>query len=100
MKKIFVYLILFFLICPIDGYSQTKPRKSAKRAKIETISKKRAKSKAAPKRKTAQKRRQKTRIKNNKPEKINGMWKSNLLPDNQIKLLPYIIEEQERNRNT
>lgn len=75
MKKIFVFILMFFLICPIDSFSQEKPHKSAKRAKIETISKKRAKAKAAPKNKKAQERRQKTRIKNNKQEKVNNMWK-------------------------
>jgi Na+-transporting methylmalonyl-CoA/oxaloacetate decarboxylase gamma subunit len=75
MKKIFVFILLFFLICPIDSFSQDKPHKSVKRAKIETISKRRAKSKTAPKNKKDQKRRQKARIENNKPEKINTFRK-------------------------
>jgi hypothetical protein len=75
MKKIFVFILMFFLICPIDSFSQEKPHKSAKRAKIETISKKRAKSKTPPKKKKAQKKRQKARIENNKPEKMRGMRK-------------------------
>jgi hypothetical protein len=75
MKRIFVFILMFFLIFPIDSFSQEKPHKSAKRAKIETISKKRAKSKTAPKKKRTQKKRQKARIENNKQEKINNMWK-------------------------
>jgi hypothetical protein len=66
---------MFFLISPIDSFSQDKPHKSAKRANIETISKKRAKSKTAPKKKKAQKKRQKARIENNKPEKMNRLRK-------------------------
>jgi hypothetical protein len=75
MKKIFVFILVLFLICPFDSFSQEKPHKSAKRAKIETISKKRAKSKAAPKKKKEQKKRQKARIENNKPEKMNHLRK-------------------------
>jgi len=75
MKKIFVFILMFFMICPIGSFSQDKPNKSAKRAKIETVSKKRAKAKAAPKKKKAQNRRQKARIENNKQEKVNNMWK-------------------------
>lgn len=66
---------MFFLIFPINSFSQEKPRKSAKRANIETISKKRAKSKAPTKKRKAQEKRQKTRIENNKQEKLNNMWK-------------------------
>jgi hypothetical protein len=75
MKKIFVFILMFFLICPIDSFSQDKPHKSIKRVNIETISKKRAKSKAPPKKKKVQKRRQKARIENNKPEKMRGLRK-------------------------
>jgi hypothetical protein len=75
MKKIFVFILMFFLICPIDSFSQDKPHKSIKRVNIETISKKRAKSKAPPKKKIVQKRRQKARIENNKPEKMRGLRK-------------------------
>lgn len=67
---------MLFLVCTIDSFAQDKPHKSVKRAKIETISKKRAKSKAPPKKKKVQKRRQKARIENNKPEKMRGMWKN------------------------
>ena len=75
MKKIFVFILLFFLICPIDSFSQDKPHKSSKRVKIETISKERAKSKTAPKKKKTQKKRQKARIESNKPEKMNHLRK-------------------------
>jgi hypothetical protein len=75
MKEIFVFILMFFLICPIDIFSQEKPHKTAKRAKIETISKKRAKSKTAPKKKKAQEKRQKARIENNKPENMNHLRK-------------------------
>ena len=75
MKKISVFILILFLICPIDSFSQDKPHKSAKQTKIETISKKRAVSKTAPKKKKVQKKRQKARIENNKQEKINNMWK-------------------------
>jgi hypothetical protein len=66
---------MFFLITPIESFSQDKPHKSAKRAKIETISKKRAKSKIPPRKKSAQKRSQKARIENNSHVKTNKMWK-------------------------
>lgn len=75
MKKIFVFILMFFLVFPINIFSQDKQRKSAKRANIETISKKRARSKAPPKKRKAQEKRQKARIENNKQEKINNMWK-------------------------
>lgn len=75
MKKIFVLVLIFFLVLPIDSFSQEKKHKTEKSPNIEQTSKKRAKSKKPPKKKSTQKRGQKSRIKNHDQKKTNNMWK-------------------------
>jgi len=76
MRKFIAFIVLLLMLFPYDSYSCDKKQKANKKSDIEQTSKKRADSRVTPSSKKTQKNMQNRRIKNNKPKKINNMWKN------------------------